>query len=221
MKTRSALAVLRVTLLLTVLPQLSTEPELYAQGEWPNMMMDPDLFADVLYATPPLEAVETRILEMLAAAGNEFIPLSVLHDASGLPHGPFFTTEGLTMIILDINIVSELMHPGPSSNVVDLVAGQAAPNPPTVNEAELLYSVETLPAGGRRDRLLDAVEGMTCADFDGRILPFDNAVARTCARAERLAAVRRPLRNTRSYRYPLPVYGALWASYEGESVPAS
>ena len=58
------------------------------------MMIDPDRFADALYATPPLEAVETRILEMLAAAGNEFIPLSVLHEASGLPHGPFFNARG-------------------------------------------------------------------------------------------------------------------------------
>lgn len=54
------------------------------------MMMDPDQFADALYATPLLEAVEARILEMLAASGNEFVPLSVLHEAIGLPHGPFY-----------------------------------------------------------------------------------------------------------------------------------
>ena len=58
------------------------------------MMMDPDRFADALYATPPLEVVEARILEMLAAGGNDFVPLSVLHDASGLPHGPFFNAWG-------------------------------------------------------------------------------------------------------------------------------
>ena len=58
------------------------------------MMIDPDRFADALYATPPLEAVEARILEMLAAAGNEFVPLSVLHEASGLPHGRFFNAWG-------------------------------------------------------------------------------------------------------------------------------
>lgn len=59
------------------------------------MMIDPDRFADALYATPPLEITETRILEMLAAAGNEFVPLSVLHDASGLPHGQFYNAWGL------------------------------------------------------------------------------------------------------------------------------
>ena len=68
---------------------------------------------------------------------------------------------------------------------------------------------------------LEAVEGMLCADFDGRILPFDSAVARICTGPERLVAVRRPLRNSRSYRYLLPVYGALRASCEGESVLVS
>ncbi|MXX26529.1 MAG: hypothetical protein F4Z82_13925 [Caldilineaceae bacterium SB0668_bin_21] len=58
-------------------------------------MMDPDRFADALYATPPLEVVETRILEMMTAAENEFVPLSVLHDASGLSHGHFYNAWGL------------------------------------------------------------------------------------------------------------------------------
>ena len=59
------------------------------------MMIDPDRFADALYATHPLDAVETRILEMLAAAENEFVPLSVLHDASSLSHGHFYNAWGL------------------------------------------------------------------------------------------------------------------------------
>ena len=58
------------------------------------MMMAPDRFEDALYATPPLEVVEARILEMLAAGGNEFVPLSVLHEASGLPHGPVLQRLG-------------------------------------------------------------------------------------------------------------------------------
>ena len=33
---------------------------------------------------------------------------------------------------------------------------------------------------------LEAVEGMLNADFDGRILPFDSAVTRTCTGPERL-----------------------------------
>ena len=94
------------------------------------------------------------------------------------------------MIILDTNVVSELMRPDPSSHVVDWVAGQAASDLylSTVSQAELLYGVEMLPPGARRDRLLVAVEGMLRQDFDGRILHFDSAAARACAA---IAAARR------------------------------
>ena len=87
------------------------------------------------------------------------------------------------MIILDTSIVSELMRPNPSSNVVAWVAGQAAQNLylSTVTEAELLYGVEIVPAGRRRDRLLIEVEGMLQEDFEGRILPFDSAAAQAYA----------------------------------------
>ena len=87
------------------------------------------------------------------------------------------------MIILDTNVVSELMRPDPSSNVVDWVAGQAASDLylSAVSEAELLYGVEMLPPGARRDRLLEEVEGMLREDFDERILPFDSAAARAYA----------------------------------------
>ena len=87
------------------------------------------------------------------------------------------------MIILDTNVVSELMRPNPSSKVVDWVAGQVAPNLylSTVSQAELLYGIEILPAGGRRDRLLEEVEGMLREDFERRILPFDSAAAQVYA----------------------------------------
>ena len=99
------------------------------------------------------------------------------------------------MIILDTNVVSELMRPNPNSNVMDWVASQVAPDLylSTVSEAELLYGVEILPPGGRRDRLLEEVEGMLREDFDGRILVFDSAAAQTYAviAAARRAAGRR------------------------------
>ncbi len=100
------------------------------------------------------------------------------------------------MIILDTNIVSELMRPNPSSNVVAWVAGQAAPNLflSTVNEAELLYGVETLPPGRRRDRLLEVVEGMLREDFEGRILTFGSAAAQAYAvKATTRRAAGRPI----------------------------
>ena len=87
------------------------------------------------------------------------------------------------MIILDTNVVSELMRPSPSSNVVHWVAGQVAQNLylSTVSQAKLLYGVEILPPGGRRDRLLEAVEAMLREDFERRILPFDSAAAQAYA----------------------------------------
>ena len=87
------------------------------------------------------------------------------------------------MIVLDTNVVSELIRPDPTSNVVDWVAGQAAPNLylSTISEAELRYGVEILPAGERRNRLFEEVEGMLREDFAGRILPFDSAASQAYA----------------------------------------
>ena len=94
------------------------------------------------------------------------------------------------MIVLDTNVVSELMRPDPNPAVVDWVAAQAVPRLflSTVTEAELRYGVEILPAGERRTRLLDEVEGMLSEDFAGRILPFDSAAAHAYAL---IAAARR------------------------------
>ena len=87
------------------------------------------------------------------------------------------------MIVLDTNVVSELMRPDPDVSVVNWVTGQAAPNLylSTISEAELRYGVEILPAGERRNRLLDEVDGMLQEDFAGRILPFDSAAAQAYA----------------------------------------
>ena len=87
------------------------------------------------------------------------------------------------MIILDTNVVSELMLPSPSPRVISWVAQQPATILflTTVSEAELRYGVEILPVGRRRDRLLDAIEGMLREDFAGRILPFDSPAARPYA----------------------------------------
>jgi len=94
------------------------------------------------------------------------------------------------MIVLDTNVVSELIRPNPSSIVVDWVAGQAVPRLylTTISEAELRYGVEILPAGERRTRLLEEVEGMLTEDFAGHILPFDSAAAHAYAA---IAAARR------------------------------
>ena len=87
------------------------------------------------------------------------------------------------MILLDTNVVSELMRPSPNPKVLDWVARQGAQNLYTsaVNESELRYGVEILPAGRRRDRLFEEVDGMLREDFAGRILSFDSAAAQAYA----------------------------------------
>ena len=87
------------------------------------------------------------------------------------------------MIILDTNVISEVIRPSPSPNVVHWVAGQAAPNLylSTISAAELRYGVEILSTGERRNRLLAEVAGMLEEDFAGRILPFDSAAAQAYA----------------------------------------
>jgi predicted nucleic acid-binding protein len=44
--------------------------------------------------------------------------------------------------------------------------------------AEVLYGVETQPAGKRRKRLQVAMESLFASEFQGRILPFDEDAAR-------------------------------------------
>lgn len=50
-----------------------------------------------------------------------------------------------------------------------------------ITEAEILYGIEGLPAGKRRQRLLAAVENMLAEVFRGRILAFDAKAAREFA----------------------------------------
>ena len=89
---------------------------------------------------------------------------------------------------------------------MDWVAGQAIPRLylSTISEAELRYGVETLPAGERRTRLLDEVEGMLSEDFAGRILPFDGATARAYAliAATRLPTIESPRLDRRPTSLP-------------------
>ncbi|HUL94548.1 MAG TPA: type II toxin-antitoxin system VapC family toxin [Usitatibacter sp.] len=79
------------------------------------------------------------------------------------------------MIVLDTNVVSELMRPQPSPEVLDWFAGQ----PPqslyvsSVTVAEVLHGVLLLPAGKRRNAILAAARSMFEVEFEARILPFD------------------------------------------------
>lgn len=93
------------------------------------------------------------------------------------------------MIILDTNVLSEVMKPAPSPRVLRWL-GQYPPSrlfTTTITQAEILYGLELLPKGKRRNALQSAVEAMFAEDFAGRILPFDCEAAQVfpqiaCAR---------------------------------------
>lgn len=89
----------------------------------------------------------------------------------------------MVVIILDTNVVSELMKPNPSPAVF----AWAASRPPadlftsTITMAEVLYGIERLPQGKRRDQLLRVAESVFVEDFAGRVLTFDEPAARMFA----------------------------------------
>jgi len=88
------------------------------------------------------------------------------------------------VIVLDTSVISEALKPAPSDAVLRWLAVQ---EPSTifmtaVTQAEILYGVESLPVGKRRARLLTAIEAMFAAEFEGRILPFDDDAALAFAR---------------------------------------
>ena len=83
------------------------------------------------------------------------------------------------MIILDTNVVSEPLKPLPNPVVVDWLNSQA---PATlfitsINLAELLSGVETMPLGKRRDALMQALSTQVSTLFENRVLHFDTSAA--------------------------------------------
>jgi len=83
--------------------------------------------------------------------------------------------------ILDTNVLSELMKPAPSPEVVHWVTSRRSTRElclTTITVAEILFGIELLPRGKRRDGLLTDAETTFAEDFAGRILPFDEGAAR-------------------------------------------
>jgi toxin FitB len=83
------------------------------------------------------------------------------------------------MIILDTNVLSEVMKPSPSPQVMTWLGQYPALRlfTATITQAEILYGVELLPKGRRRTALQAAVEATFAEEFAGRILPFDSEAA--------------------------------------------
>jgi predicted nucleic acid-binding protein len=93
------------------------------------------------------------------------------------------------MIILDTNVLSETLHPTPSTRVLEWMRSEPASALFTtaITESELPYGIALLPEG-RRQSLASVVDLIFAEDLTGRVLPFDSAAAREFAE---IAASRR------------------------------
>lgn len=98
------------------------------------------------------------------------------------------------MYLLDTNVLSEIMRPHPNESVADWVrhCPIASAHTATICQAEILYGIERLPQGARRNRLLIAADRIFRERLGERLLPFDQDAARAFAfiRSERERAGR-------------------------------
>jgi toxin FitB len=83
------------------------------------------------------------------------------------------------MIMLDTNVLSELMRPGPEPQVLAWLRRQPMTQlgTTTINIAEVKYGLARLPAGQRRRDLEKRFFGFVSRGLDGRIFDFDQAAA--------------------------------------------
>ena len=79
------------------------------------------------------------------------------------------------MIVLDTNVLSEVLRPSPSKQVLDWLEGQEADTVyiTAITQAEMLYGIEVLPQGRRKRHLAAALAQIFSEEFRGRVLPFD------------------------------------------------
>ncbi len=87
------------------------------------------------------------------------------------------------MIIVDTNVLSELMKPRRDPSVQRWIEEQVPANlfTTSVTKAEILYGIELLPAGKRRDGLLAASDKMFNVLLSQRILAFEDEAAEAFA----------------------------------------
>jgi predicted nucleic acid-binding protein len=102
------------------------------------------------------------------------------------------------MIILDTNVVSELMKPGPDPSVHAWVKKRMRTElfTTSISEAEIFYGIELLRPGKRRETLTVSAEAMFAQEFEGRILGFESGAARNFSR---ILAQRRAIGRPMSY----------------------
>lgn len=96
------------------------------------------------------------------------------------------------MIILDTNVVSELIRPVPSEQVLRWISSYPALlfYTTSVTQAEMLYGLEILAKGKKKKALEAALNGVFAEDFRNRVLAFDSNCAQHFAE---IAAIRKSL----------------------------
>lgn len=83
------------------------------------------------------------------------------------------------MMVWDTNVVSELMRPEPSAQVLEWSDRQRVDEVfiTAITVAELLYGIGRLPTGRRRNELSERFDEMIAGDFERRVLAFDGVAA--------------------------------------------
>jgi len=83
------------------------------------------------------------------------------------------------VIILDTNVLSELMRPRPDPVVSRWIEEQtrSALFTTSVTKAEILYGIELMPPGKRREALVAMAERMLKVAFAERVLGFESESA--------------------------------------------
>jgi predicted nucleic acid-binding protein len=83
------------------------------------------------------------------------------------------------VILLDTNVVSALMQPGVEPGVISWLDSQPSESiwTTSITVFEVRFGLDILVPGRRRSALEEAFQTMLEEDFDGRIVPFDEAAA--------------------------------------------
>ena len=100
------------------------------------------------------------------------------------------------MIVLDTNVISELMRPQPSEQVVRWTRSRTGGELFTtaITVAEIFYGIERLPRGKRRATFEAAAGAILTDEFAGRVIGFDGHAARAFATiAARRHAIGKPI----------------------------
>ncbi len=107
------------------------------------------------------------------------------------------------MIILDTNVVSEPLKPQPTKTVIAWLDAQIPDTLylTTINLAELLAGINTLPIGRRRRELEQAINHQVLPLFKGRILTFNQPAAEAFAGIFAKTRAVGPLHQLRRCRY--------------------